>query len=667
MQTTLERLKTLSPDKGVRGWKNHIAHVLSLEEGLCKLAHGLSETRDSAITFCKLQSDCPTSETFFNEISTAITTTDRLLGHLRPLIANIGKVALAFLTQGWTHLLISSLPSNIFIIEEIDLLLQAESHLSHTYEMVSRWCKTQLQFHYLLSPLLIWLKEQHMTPLLPFDDLPGTDTTHLEALVTSLLVSVQSLVSRCPDVAPQDGDDTEKYILKGYQFARDFTHLLNLDNIKDQLDQLLLSISSQSALFQTLERVMPFLILYLSLAKDQLVVHSNWTKALFKLDFVLCSLLQTLSQQGFCQPPEGEEKDANGEGMDSAAGVGIGEGSGTENISKEIEDESQIEGLKGEDGENKDDETNHEGGDAIEMDHDFGGKLEDMPDKGSDDEAESDDGNDPEFDETLGELDDLDPAAVDEKMWGDEKGPEDSGDAEEKAEKDFSKEQSGPSELTAKESNEGKKPKDKSEDKQQADKSDAEDVEAETRSEGGNDDMNDPNVSGVPMDEHVEEANTLDLPDEMDLGGDEMAKEQTSDKEDDEEMDDDENGPEEGFDDVEDFAMKEPSTDISPADDATEERPESEDDTNPVHASGEKTDEEQPDDNVTVEAVAQPDVSKEDGPTDSNEIVNPEAGQNSSSGEAGTSRGGAGESSAVEEKTENDEGYVYNLETLRLF
>ena len=538
--------------------------------------------------------------------------------------------------------------------------------------MVSQWCKTQLGLRYLLSPLQIWLKEQHITPLLPVDDPVGTDTdadtTHLEALVTSLLVSVQSLVSRCPDIVPQDGDDTEKYILKGYQFARDFTHLLNLNTIKDQLYQLLLSISSQSALFQTLERVMPFLILYFSLAKDQLVVHSNWTKALFKLDFVLCSVLQTLSQQGFCQPPEGEEKDTNGEGMESAAGVGIGEGSGTENISKEIEDESQIEGLKGEDGESKDNEADHEGGDAIEMDDDFGGKLEDVPDKGSDNEAESDDGSEPEFDETLGELDDLDPTAVDEKMWGDEKGPEDSDNTEEKAEKDISKKQSGPSELTAKESNEGKKPQDKSEDMQQrTDKDDVGDVEAEAKSEGGDDDLNDPNVSGMPMDEHVQEANTLDLPDEMDLGGDELAKEGTSDSDDDEAMDNDENGPvaEAEFDDVEDFAMKEPSRDISPAEDDAEERPESEDDTNPVHASGEKADEEQPNDKVPVEAVAQPDVSKEGGPTNPNETANPEPGQSSSSGEAGTSRGGAGESSAVEEKADNDEGYIYNLETLR--
>jgi len=503
-------------------------------------------------------------------------------------------------------------------------------------------------------------------PLLPLDDVPGADATHLEAFLDVLLVSVQSLVSRCPVIVAQDEADTEKSFLKGYQFARDFTHLLNLDNIKDQLYQLLFSISSQRSLFQTLERVMPFLMLYLLLAKDQLAVHNNWMKALFKLDFVLCSVLQTLSQQGFCQPPESGDEDPNGKDTESAGGVGIGEGSGIENVSKEIEDESQIEGLKGEDAENNDNEADGDDGDAIEMDDDFGGKLEDVPDKESNNEAESDDGSDPEFDETLGELNDLESAAIDEKMWGDEKGPEDSGNSEEKAEKDLSKEQGGPSELIAKESNVENKSKDKPEDNQDKDRNPAEE-EGDAKSEDGNDDSNDPNTSGAPMDEHVQEANTLDLPDEMDLGGDEMAKDRTDDSEDDELMDDENEPIEEGVDGIEDFTMEKPSRDVPPAEDDTNNHSEGGDDTNSALESNQRMDEEQLSDEVPVEAVAQPDVSKEGGTTDPNEIANPEPGQTSLNGEAGTSRGGAGESSAVEEKAENDKGYVHDLKLTRNF
>ena len=93
----------LSPDRVVRAWQNLAPHVLSLKVGLCKLAHGLSETRDSAITLSKLQSD-DTAQEFLYEITTALATTDHLLGCLSPLVVTIGQVTLPFLTQGWTHL-----------------------------------------------------------------------------------------------------------------------------------------------------------------------------------------------------------------------------------------------------------------------------------------------------------------------------------------------------------------------------------------------------------------------------------------------------------------------------------------------------------------------------------------------------------------------------------
>ncbi len=169
---------------------------------------------------------------------------------------------------------------------------------------------------------------------------------------------------------------------------------------------------------------------------------------------------------------------------DETGGVGIGEGSGKENASKGVEDESQVEGLKGDDTESKDD-GKHEDGDAIEMKADFGGALEDIeqPASDDDDEPNSDAGSEPEFDETIGELDDLDPAAVDEKMWGDEKGPEDEDRPEEKTDQDRSKEQDGPSEVTAKESKEQKRSKDQPKDETKpADDSDT-NLRAKTKAE----------------------------------------------------------------------------------------------------------------------------------------------------------------------------------------
>ena len=97
------------------------------------------------------------------------------------------------------------------------------------------------------------------------------------------------------------------------------------------------------------------------------------------------------------------------------AGIGIKDGSGNDDVSKEIEDKSQIEGLQGDNDnvENKEREGKHE--DAIEMNDDFGGDLEDIPDADSERNAESYANDEPALDKTLESLDDLDTSAVDEK------------------------------------------------------------------------------------------------------------------------------------------------------------------------------------------------------------------------------------------------------------
>ena len=109
------------------------------------------------------------------------------------------------------------------------------------------------------------------------------------------------------------------------------------------------------------------------------------------------------------------------------------------------------------------DERRDQGGDedddAIEMNEDVGGALEDVPDKG-DDEAESGDEEEQDLDEKIEDLDKSDPAAVDEKLWGDEKGPEDEGGQDDKIGNDRSKEQQqDESEVVAKEGGEKKEQK----------------------------------------------------------------------------------------------------------------------------------------------------------------------------------------------------------------
>jgi midasin len=556
------------------------------------------------------------------------------------------------------------------LIGENDLLVQAGKSLPQIIATLSEWNTSHSSLNHLLLPLQTWLEKQKIIPLVPFNDQSTPHSSTIDHLLNSLLFSVQCLVARCPEALnAEETEDSEKYIMKGYQFVRDFTHYLNLKNINAQLRQSLFGLSHVD-FREGIQKMLPFLDLFLALARDQLAMHNNWMKSIFKLDYVLCSLLQNLTQQGFCQPQDSGEPEAGEDASDETGGVGIGEGSGRDNISKDIEDESQVEGLRGEEAENQEPEGKHEGGDAIEMNDDFGGALEDVDEPTSDDENKSEGDDEPEFDETLGELDDLDPSAVDEKMWGDEKGPEDQGKAEEKTGQDHSKEQDGTSEVTAKESKEQKQTKDLvKDDNKEANNQDVdtEDHEEPQMDDGENNDANDPNVNGTKMDDFVKDAETLNLPDEMDLGSDDEM-ENEGEKEDmadsDDGMGDGDEAPMED-ENVEDFKMNEPNLDASTSD-AVEENLPNEAEQNPAESNEENTRGDEKDEHEVPpeEIIAQPDLSKESGMTDPNEIAIPEAGESASTGETGTSQGGAREAAATEEKTADADGYVLSFYVL---
>ena len=466
-----------------------------------------------------------------------------------------------------------------------------------------------------------------MVPLLPTNPSLTLDRISLQPLLEVFLISIQALISRCSG-AGNDGADGEPqdYISNGYKFVRDFTHLLSLDKINAHLDSLLIELSSCTNFRPILTKVLPFLEIYLILVRDHLAVHNNWIKSLFKLVFVLCTVMQTLCHQGFCQPPEGDDNDEAGEDEVATGGVGIGEGSGNDDVSKEIEDESQIEGLQGDDVENKEREGKHDNEDAIEMNDDFGGALEDIPDASSENDVTSDADNEPELDETLGNIDDLDTSAVDEKMWGDEKGPEDSRDSEDQTTQNHSKNQGGSSEVVAKEGKEHNQSKKQSEESEELDPEGKDESGAE-ETEGN--ESNDPNVSGAPMDDQVPDANTLDLPDDIDVSGDDVNMSDGSVVNDDTGVEQDDDGTGE-----EDQSADDALFDAMDDDQVPENTLENQENVCEVNNANEAKEGEQADDKASrEEVVAAPDLSEGLGMTDSTETSHSEPSDNISTGE----------------------------------
>jgi midasin len=388
--------------------------------------------------------------------------------------------------------------------------------ISHIQDSLRRWSLEQPQINYLIRPALTWIASQDTSPppiLSPSQSMEDV----ADSLIDSLLVVVQSMLPNCPEELTASLDDNDQYILQQYQNVRDLTYLLELDAINARVDSLIANLASKSdGLEKTLLRSMPFLEVYLGVVYDQISRHCQWTKTLFKLSYVTGSVIQSLSEKGFCKPPEaGDAKDdADADTGDLAEGVGFGEAVGLQNASKEIEDENQVEGLKGEEGADPRQDGSNEDEEAIEMSQDIGGEMEDVPEESTKDEDSGpEDESEIGPEERLGKLDASDPSAVDEKLWQNETGPENSEQTNDKTNKDGK--DAGESEVVAKDGKHREKQNEKEaiEENVPEMNDDGAPTEEEMETQG----EDEPNASGAPMDEHIPDANTLDLPDDMNL------------------------------------------------------------------------------------------------------------------------------------------------------
>ena len=515
--------------------------------------------------------------------------------------------------------------------------------------MLSDWRDQCPPLRRQLASIKDWfLSQDPFVQLLPADTAPIPGEA-VDLFVNSVLVSIQALLAQSPEQQNDEegSDDDGPYISNGVKATTTFTHLLNLEGVSQSLHALLRAGSSDPGVFNVVESILPFLDLYLSVVDVQLENHANWTKGVHKLGFIICSLLKTLSQQGFCRPPEDDGKQSGEDGAPSD-GLGIGEGTGDENVSSEIQEESQVEGLKGEE-ESKDKHDRSGDDDAIEMSEDIGGDLEDVEEKEGDDGDEAtseDEGEEDDLDETLDKLDSLDPSTVDEKIWGDEQGKD---DGEDKVDQDRSKETGeGESEMVAKEGQKGKdkeKEEEKEQSKEEKEETEAPEVEDMQDQQEGDQEQDameedTPGPDGAPLDSTVKDADTLDLPDDLNLGEDGMEQEQEQDMD----MDDDDGIPED--DQVDRMNTEEMDDSKEDMGDEGQGDASAED----AQATDEPPEEEMADPSLPV--TAQVDVTQGDGQSDPSQAAQPRPGESGSASGGGST--GAGEQAQEGDKEKAD-------------
>ncbi|KAG0241019.1 AAA ATPase midasin [Mortierella sp. GBA43] len=362
--------------------------------------------------------------------------------------------------------------------------------------------------------------------------------------------------------------------------------------------------AAQALVTLRLQELYPFIQQYLFLAQHHLFHFVQFHKTINKLTYVLCNTFSILFSKGFCIP-EMEQEMKEGEEETGVAGTGIGEGDGGKDVSDEIEDEEQVLGTQNEQKQDDDKKETKEEDKGMEMENDFDGNLEDV-EPSSDQEDDDDDDDDEEKedpDEAIGDVDDENPEAIDEKMWGDDEA-EDARDSDKMIDEDKSTEQneqesdmvakdeedSGKQDDKQKKNKKEEKKKDNTKDDQaeaqeggDEEKSDEKAEEDEQAEEEEDEDYNDEESAQHRPDDQqqveIPEAETLDLPDDLNLDGDE--------KEDNE----DDGGPdEEPFEDQVDIE-EQPSKDRK--DEATDGEDENDEQEGKETASGEKAEDEE--------------------------------------------------------------------------
>ncbi|KAF8139191.1 hypothetical protein K438DRAFT_1996249 [Mycena galopus ATCC 62051] len=634
-----ERLHALAASGEIAFYgRTTIIQVQGAHDTLCRLASALKETSEGLVTFNALQPSPRIPDSLLEQVNATEFATQSLCVQMKLIQDGVNS---------------SSLP--ILLEEERVVVANIVSHFSKTIIALEAWAEAHPRLQHLFVPVKSWLESQQSVLLCSDTDIKAA-VENTDGVIDLFLVHVQSMLAACPEAVEED-DERDRYIEQDYHHVRNLTRLLKLKQTRESVENALLQLAVHGDIQTRLQRFLPFLDLYLQLAQHQLIAHSEWTKALFKLDFVLCSVTQTIAKDGFCKPPDADDTGAGGETSEVSGGMGLGAGQGSENVSKEIEDESQVEGLKGDDDERDDPKDRNDDNDAIEMSEDIGGSLEDVPEEeGSQDDKDSDEGSEADPEEQLGDLDASDPSAVDEKLWGDEQGPQDS-EQDDKTNQDHSEQKSGDSEVVAKEGEQQPKPKEKKDGGEQpADQEPPANAEDEAVAEG-EEDQDHPDASGAPMEDYIQDANTLDLPDDMDLGlGEEIADEMDIDEgPDDDAIDEDEGEPAPEAEPTKEQA----SRDEPPAEDAPPDPMEGQESEPPIQTAEKEDDEESPEADEAPEdhAVAQPDVTAGEGEVDPNNEKNEDGGESAATGQAGSSAGVAGQdTAAAEEKSKDDEG-----------
>jgi midasin len=348
-------------------------------------------------------------------------------------------------------------------------------------------------------------------------DVSSLDLKHVKELLDrtqkvndTILVAIQKLSERS-ELYPLSNEDPSWLLSSS---SADIAILNSFGQ-----DQILKKVQNIVNLTKTPIRITPIIqAIYLQLAyifEEYTVCSRRILSRLCELNTSTCKLGYTLSKcfinvatKGYCSPKDTPKEEDSQASEKLEEGTGLGDGEGAEDISKDIEGDEDLDELAQQTekpGEKKDMENED---DAVDIQDEMEGGTEEAQKEAQDESGESgseDDENDVE--EEVGDVDELDENAVDEKMWDGEQ-------------KEDEKELQGQDQKGQNVKDEQQAADNGKDDDNGSDEEGSED----NNEQSGALDETEPAVKDEKIEENTNDGQNLDLPDEMDLGLDDTAE-----------------------------------------------------------------------------------------------------------------------------------------------
>lgn len=421
-----------------------------------------------------------------------------------------------------------------------ELVILVRKELKDFAASLEKWNIKYPKLAFIGSMVTSWINDRTSRPLDEPQHIAAEFTlADLDKILRNISDSVLVLVQKARELLAEDvSQENDNWFLQSQSRLSNFCKILRQAQFFQKIEQAL-RITNSIGMQQDetdykralglLGTSIPFIHEYYELCKivESRMIHNFAVTN--KGAYTLMKTLQNLASNGFCSPQEEQKPDE-----DSSAtkdGTGLGDGSGAQNNSNDVEEDEDMSEHAQKDNDDQKDDKEDEDNNAVDIEGDMdAGNLEDASDQEKSDDEDNEDEEENDLDEEVGDVDDLDPNAVDEKMW-DEKGEEN--DKEKKS--DNIPEGGNDDDMEAKEDEQegdGPEPKQSDEGNNENDENE-EDENAEDEEDVGEQDDDVHQQDKEELEPQVPETDTLELPEDMNLDGDDDDDEKPDGKEDD--------------------------------------------------------------------------------------------------------------------------------------